>query len=114
MPLFAMRTRWRNESDRWTVAVSKITEAAKLSAVRDVLENRGPIIVERWYYRGASAPSRHVFEDYEAFTAFLNDECFAGDIIDIWDWSKVCKTEDALASGKCPDEKGQAPQGGAY
>ncbi len=109
-----MKTRWRNESDRWTLAVPRITEPAKLDAIREVIEKRGPIIVEHWYYRGASAPSRHIFEDYEAFTMYLNEECFAGDIIDVWDWSRACKTDNALASGKCPDAKGEAPEGGAY
>jgi len=109
-----MKTRWKNESDDWTSSGSKITEQSKLDLIRDMLEKSGPIILRHWHYCGGTSPSVSVFEDFEEFVAYLNEKSFAGDIIDIWDFSSVCRVENMLTSGKCPDEQGRIPKRGAY
>jgi hypothetical protein len=100
-----MKTRFRSESDNWSVDGSKITEPA---------EDEGPIIVEHWFYHGASAPERLIFEDFDEFETWLNGQTYAGDLIDIWSWTIACQPDTRLAEGKCPDDAGLVPKGGAY
>ena len=109
-----MKTRFRNEADDWNSDGSKITAPEKLEAIRDTLATKGPIIVEHWHYRGGSAPDRHVFEDFDEFLQWLNEKTAAGDAIDVWSWSAICKWDLRLVAGKCPDEQGLVPKGGAY
>jgi hypothetical protein len=109
-----MKTRFRNETDGWNSEGSKITAPDKLEAVRHNLENQGPVIVEHWHYRGGSAPTRLIFDDYDEFIRWLHEETFAGDAIDVWSWANVCKWDLRLAEGKCPDEEGLVPRKGAY
>ena len=109
-----MKTRWRSEADDWTAEGPKITEPEKLAAIERALQAEGPIIVEHRHYRGASAPSRFIFEDFEKFTKWLHQDTFAGDSIWVWSYAAVCGDANDLAHGKCPDEHGEVPQGGAY
>jgi len=109
-----MKTRFRSEADDWSQDGSKITSREKLDAVKDTLEKTGPIIVQHWHYRGASAPDRLVFDDFDDFSSWLHEKTYAGDAIDVWSWADVCKQERLLAEGKCPDEQGLVPRGGAY
>ena len=109
-----MKARFRSEADDWTDQGSKITEPDKLDAIRETLENRGSVIVQHWFYRGASAPDRRIFDEYEDFTTWLENETFAGDAIDVWNMADVCLNENLLAEGKCPDEEGLIPRRGAY
>jgi len=55
-----------------------------------------------------------VFEDFDEFTSWLNEQAYAGDAIDVWSWSANCKPDGRLVEGKCPDEQGFVPKGGAY
>jgi hypothetical protein len=109
-----MKTRFRSEDDDWTVDGRKITASEVLETVRQCLENEGPIIVEHWYYRGSCAPDRSVFDDYEAFVEYLDAHASAGDAIHVWSFAAVCRNDNELASGKCPDEDGLVPRQGAY
>jgi hypothetical protein len=109
-----MKTRFRIEGDNWSPDGSKITEPAKLESIRRTLTDVGPIIVEHWFYHGASAPERLVFEDFDEFTAWLEAHTNAGDAIDVWSWTATCQADRRLAEGKCPDEQGLVPKGGAY
>jgi hypothetical protein len=109
-----VKTRFRCEADDWTPNGSKINAPEKLHAIRHVLEHEGPIIVQHWFYRGASAPDRLVFDDYEEFTVWLNERTAAGDAIDVWSWAAVCAADVRLAEGKCPDSEGLVPRRGAY
>jgi hypothetical protein len=108
-----MKTRFRIEADDWSPDGSKITEPAKLEAIRRTLE-KGPIIVEHWFYHGASAPERLVFDDFDEFRTWLDEQTYAGDAIDVWSWVETCLPEKSLAEGKCPDNQGLVPKGGAY
>lgn len=113
MTSYVFKTRWRNEADSWSSAGPAITEAATLEAIRTELE-RGPVIVEHWHYRGGGSPSRYVFEDWEAFEAFLSSAPFAGDILDVWSFTDLCTSAGRIASGKCPADDGTVPAGGSY
>ena len=109
-----MKTRFRNEADEWTSEGSSITSPEKLQAIKDTLDKKGPIIVEHWHYRGASAPDRLIFEEFDEFQRWLQEKTFAGDAIDVWSWWDVCKGEQRLAEGKCSDDQGLIPRHGAY
>ena len=106
-------TRWRNAADDWSAHGPSITSDQAAEAVQKELR-RGQIIVEHWHYRAGSAPSHHVFEDWEDFESYLADEAYAGDAIDIWSFAELCQPERRIAFGKCPGEDGTIPKGGAY
>jgi endo-alpha-1,4-polygalactosaminidase (GH114 family) len=109
-----MRSGDRIESDDWTVNGPNIMDPEKLERIRRTLEQIGPIIVEHWFYYGSRAPKRLVFDDYEEFLEYLQTKARAGDTIHVWDYAHVCRDENELTSGKCPDHNGQVPLKGAY
>jgi hypothetical protein len=109
-----MNTRVRPEGDEWSGEGSKITAPEKLAAIRSVLETEGPILVEHWFYRGGRGPRNLVFEEFDAFLAYLNEHASAGDAIDVWSLWRVCKPDSRIAEGKCPDDNGDVPRRGAY
>jgi hypothetical protein len=113
MPI-SFRVRWRNPDDDWSEDVPRITDDATLARIRQVLENRGPVIIEHRWYRGSAAPSRLILDDYDDFLQYLQSSAFAGDAIDVWSYTDVCDPRITLASGKCPDPAGQCPRRGAY
>jgi hypothetical protein len=113
MKRYEFETRWRNDADVWSEDGPTITGDASLAAIRAELQ-RGPIIVEHWHYRGGSAPSRHVFEDWESFEAFLTSSPLAGDAIDVWSFTDLCTADRRIADGKCPAADGKTPRGGSY
>lgn len=109
-----MKTRRdRAQADEWTTEGDKITSEKNREIVRQKLE-RGSIIVEHWLYRGASGPVRLIFDDYQKFETYLSEEAYAGDMIRVWSFSEVCKMENVVAQGKCPDDNGCVPRKGAY
>ncbi|HBE68781.1 MAG TPA: hypothetical protein DDW52_11600 [Planctomycetaceae bacterium] len=109
-----MRTRYFSEDDGWSLDGPSITAVEHLDLIKDVLEKRGSIIVEHWYYRGASSPSRRIFDSIDEFTDYLENDCFAGDLLDIWCMHELCNRENVLLSAKCPDENGRVPSRGSY
>jgi hypothetical protein len=109
-----MKTCFRSEDDGWTADGRKINAPEALDAIRRCLDEEGPIIVEHWFYRGSCAPDRAVFDGFEAFTAYLDEHASAGDAIHVWSFAALCRNDNGLASGKCPDENGQVPTRGAY
>jgi hypothetical protein len=78
------RTRFRSEADDWTAEGSSINSDGKLDAIRREIEERGPVILEHRHHRGSSAPTRLVFDDYDALCRYLEREAFAGDALYLW------------------------------
>ncbi|MBN8599534.1 MAG: hypothetical protein J0M26_00680 [Planctomycetes bacterium] len=109
-----MRTRFRNEDDRWTLDGQKISDVKNLATIKQEIETQGPVILEHWFYRGSCSPDRYIFDDFDELVSYLNDHSFAGDSIHIWSFATTCTQENELASGKCPDENGLVPSRGAY
>ena len=109
-----MKVGFFSEADLWSVGGERINTPENLRAIRKVLEDVGPIIVEHWFYRRSSAPDRIVFDDFEDFEKYLNHEPRAGDKIQVWSFAEVCTPKNALASGKCPDDQGRVPKKGSY
>jgi len=58
------RTRFRSEAEDWTTEGSSINADGKLDAIRRELDHRGPVILEHRHYRGSSAPTRLLFDDF--------------------------------------------------
>lgn len=102
------------EQDEWTISGAQITSAENLAAIKSVLENEAPVIVEHWFYRRSSCPERYVFDDFDDFMKYVNENARAGDIINVWNFGKTCREENMLAQGKCPDDQNRVPEKGAY
>ena len=109
-----VNSRWRAPQDDWRPDGRKIDSANNLKAIRHVLENRGSIIVEHWLYRGASAPERKAFDDFDDFIEYVQTQAHGGDAIDVWSMHDLCTPENRLADGKVSDLDGCVPKGGAY
>lgn len=92
----------------------RINSPESLAAIQSCLESQGPIVVEHRFYRGACAPHRMVFDEFEKFAEYLNTQTFAGDSIWVWSFDAVCREDNSLTHGKCPDEHGEMPERGAY
>ncbi len=101
-----MRVRLFSEKDEWTTDGRNITSPESLAQIRRVLEDEAPIIVEHRFYRGASAPVRMIFDDFEDFAEYLNTQGSAGDSIWIWNFGTSCTDENVFVQGKCPDDNG--------
>ena len=102
------------EADGWTVSGEKITDPAKLEAIRMAIHKRGPILLEHKVYRGCRSPYYHAFEEYEEFLDYLNTQTRAGDRMTVWMFGDVCHKDKTLVTGKCPDDAGRVPERGAY
>lgn len=99
------------ESDDWLVTGAKITsEIPKLDAALE----RTVLILEHWFYRGARAPERTFWEDFEDLKTYLETQVRPGDLLYFWEFDKTCKKDNVLAAGKYPDDKGRVPVKGAY
>ena len=109
-----MKSPHRNDADEWVPDGRKITSQENLDAIRKTLESDGPIIVEHWFYYGSRAPDRLVFDDFDEFNEYLNANTIAGDAFHVWNFAAVCRDDNELASGKCPDDGGLVPRRGAY
>ncbi|MHC5537357.1 hypothetical protein ACYOEI_03870 [Singulisphaera rosea] len=109
-----MKARFRSEDDGWTAEGRKIITPEVLAKIRQCLEDQGPVIVEHWFYRGSCAPDRLVIDDYDALVEYLDTQTFAGDAIHVWSYALVCRDDNELTYGKCPDDEGRVPTRGAY
>jgi len=102
-----------DDPDKWVSHGQKITAQGKLEAIRQCMEN-GPIILEHRFYRGARAPARIVFDEFEVFAKYLENQANPGDAFYIWDYTVLCRDDNAIAYGKYPDKNDRVPEGGAY
>jgi hypothetical protein len=107
------RTPDRHEPDNWTPDGKKILSEDSIAKIRAVLA-RGPIIVQHWFYRGASCPRVFCFEEFEDFEEHLKNNAIPGDAFDVWSFVDACKFEGVIAEGKLHDSDGCVPKGGAY
>ena len=103
----------RYEADNWTQEGAKVLSEESVAKIKAAL-SRGPIIVQHWFYRGASCPRIFGFDDFEEFENHLNEHAIPGDAFDIWSFNEVCKVENRLTEGKLHDKDGCVPRGGAY
>lgn len=106
---------FRYEPDGWGAEGRMFTAPQNLEELARLLDRGCFLVAVHWHYRGARCPDRLVVEDYEAFIEYLEKNAIAGDIVEVFDLSDAWKQKGApLVSGKCPDERGEIPQRGAY
>ena len=101
-------------SQEWVKDGASIVSKDALARIAGVMQTDGPVIVEHWHYYGGRGPDHHVFEEMDAFLDYLRAEALAGDDVHVWSVPEVCRDDNRLAHGKCPDEDGCVPKGGAY
>lgn len=102
------------ELDGWSADGAKITDSEKLEIIRTTLEKKGPVILEHRFYRGGRGPDTLIFDEFDKFMDYLNEHGRAGDHMIVWSFWDVCKDDNILTRGKCPDDAGRVPKGGAY
>ena len=112
--LFTYRDGDRYEPDEWTSDSRRISDQATMQTIETAIEGGEIVALEHWHYRGARAPDRMIFDDFEDLTDYLSEKAFAGDAIHIFPINDALKSENKIASGKCPDAKGLVPKKGAY
>lgn len=100
-----MKTRYRVESDGWTLEGEDILSPENLALLESKFR-QSPLIVEHRFYRASSSPSRLVLEDFEEFMEYLNLKACAGDHILVWDFEALCRDNNLTARGKCPADDG--------
>ncbi|MBI4407526.1 MAG: hypothetical protein HY565_03435 [Candidatus Kerfeldbacteria bacterium] len=103
----------RYEPDNWTTNGFKVTSEQGITAIQEAL-NRGPIIVQHWFYRGASSPFVLAVEVMDEFVTYVKTKTSAGDILQVWSFPEVCTKDNVVVQGKVPDLDGATPEGGAY
>jgi hypothetical protein len=101
------------ETDEWTSEGKRVTDES-LEQLRGIIADKSPIIVEHRFYRGARAPYRFVCDDIDVLIEYMRKETRAGDALWFWRFDQCCGDENAVLTGKVPDEKGRVPKGGAY
>jgi hypothetical protein len=104
----------RADVDEWTCDGEKISAPEKLAAIKKVLNDSGPVLVDHSFLRGGRGSHTVVFEDYEDFIEYLSEHARAGDHIAVWSLWPFMRDTPPLAQGKCPDEDGAVPQKGPY
>lgn len=103
----------RYEPDEWTTDGAMILSDESVLKIKAVL-SRGPIIVQHWFYRGASCPRVIAFDDFGEFEEHLKENPVPGDAFDIWSFNEVCTQENVVTEGKLHDKDGCIPKKGAY
>ncbi len=100
--------------EEWSTEGRNIMSPDRLSAIRDVLENVGPVIVEHWFFYGSCCPERFVFEDYDKLLDYLKANARPGNALHVWSFAEVCRDDNSLVHGKYPDAQDRVPKGGSY
>jgi hypothetical protein len=104
----------RCEDDEWVLNGRRLDTPQNLEAIQQCLADRGPVIVEQWFYRGSCAPARMIVDDFEELQSYLQRSAKPGDSFYVWDYRAVCQDANYLANGKYPDKDGMTPLKGAY
>lgn len=101
-------------TDIWSKKIRAVTDPELRGKLIKEMEDRGPVIVEHRFYRGASGPMWTVISDIEELDLMIEKHSRLGD--DFWFWSflDVCKDDNALGRGKVPDSEGRTPERGPY
>ena len=113
--MLTFRTVDRYEPDDWTTDAPVFSIQKNLDLIEGLTLQGRVLIAEHWHYRGSRRQDRIIVEDFEHFVEHLNDNAVAGDAFDVYDITDLWSKKDSpIISGKCPDENGQVPKGGAY
>jgi hypothetical protein len=102
---------WIVEADGWGEGPNVLSDTM-LETIERALDET-PLIVEHRFYRGSRAPDRRIFDGFEDLKAYLVASTAPGDSIWLWRYDRMCRGDNALATGKIPDERGRVPRGGA-
>ncbi len=108
-----MKTIHHSDLHDWSQDGPKINSQDRLDAIRHILEDVGPLIVEHKFYMGGRRPEYVIFTDFNEFEQWL-DTTAAGDSFWMWDYFDICRDDNAVTHGKAPDERGFVPLKGAY
>jgi len=100
--------------DQWSSSEENLLSHRITEEIRRVLRDIGPLIVEHRLYRGSSGPRRLIFEEYEDFTEYMSKKAHPGDHFLLWNYSALCRGDNAQVRAKYPDPLGRIPLGGAY
>jgi hypothetical protein len=103
-----------HEPDGWSQSGQVITETISLNRVREALSQGKILLVKHWHYRGSRCPDHVAIEDFDDFVEYLRSSAVAGDAIDVYDITHAITDAQRVAHGKCPNEKGEVPERGAY
>lgn len=60
-----------DDGNDWSAEGRNILSPERMAAIRKALEEKGPVIVEHWFYYGSRSPHRLVFEAYDDVVEYL-------------------------------------------
>ena len=98
----------------WSTDGKKVTDQDFESVIEQLFDSGNSIVLEHRYFYGSSAPDWTILHDYEDTVEYLNSSAKAGDHILIYSFDEMLNSVKCLTSGKCPNELGEVPNGGAY
>jgi hypothetical protein len=99
--------------DVWS-ASGAVLDDSELTALKPILDEESPVIVEHRFYRGGTAPHRFVVDDYDELVAYVRRKGRPGDSFYFWVFERCCPDAQVVVHGKLPDAEGRVPVGGAY
>jgi hypothetical protein len=102
-----------SKPDEWSKDGTDFSAEDSQDKIKKLLETQ-PVILEHRFYRGATAPARLIFDDYEELLSHLTANARPGDRFMVWGYSDLCVTGNVILDAKWPDASGNAPMSGAY
>jgi len=103
-----------DETDGWAIQGRSIVSPERLATIRQMLDEKGPIIVEHRFYRGSRSPKRLVFDDFGQFVEYISSQAYPGDAVWVWDFAELCRDDNRIVNGKYPDGMGRTPEGAPH